>query len=150
MSSKKPRVLFVCLGNIIRSPLCEGMLRHKYGNKVIVDSAACTSDDLDSHPMREAQIVAKKHGFDISSHVSRLVKKSDFENFDLIVSLERYVFHCLDRMKPKKSTAEIVEFAPGVDIINPWYESLERFNQMYDQIEKYFPEFIEKNLPELL
>ena len=98
---EKPKVLFCCLGNIIRSPICEGLLRHKYGDKVFADSAAVTRDDLDSHPEENAIIVAKEHGFDISEHISRLVTLDDFEKFDLIVSLERRVHRILESMKPK-------------------------------------------------
>ena len=147
--STKPHVLFCCLGNIIRSPLCEGIMRHKYGDRVFVDSAAVTDDDLGCHPQTNAKKIAKQHGFDISKHISRLVTEKDFQNFDLIVALERYVYTSLLKMKPSQCHAKVVEFAPKVDIINPWYESMERFEQMYNQIESHWPAFIKANLPEL-
>lgn len=150
MSVSKPRVLFVCLGNIIRSPLCEGYLRHKYGNKVYVDSAACTHDDLGSRPAKHSCRIAREEGFDISHHVARLIKKEDFFNFDLIVSLERYVQRSLLNSKPEGATCKIVEFAPGVDILNPWAEPYDSFRDMYAELMRYFPTFIKTNLPELL
>ncbi|EAX89346.1 low molecular weight phosphotyrosine protein phosphatase, putative [Trichomonas vaginalis G3] len=150
MSTSPPRVLFVCLGNIIRSPLCEGYLRHKFVNKVIVDSAACTHDDLGQHPDKYSCKIAREQGFDISSHISKLIKKTDFYDFDIIVSLEKYVQRSLERKKPNDAKCKIVEFAPGVDIINPWCGGLEEFRDMNTQIQKYFPAFIENNLPQLL
>ena len=150
MASEKPSVLFCCLGNIIRSPLCEGLMRHRYGDQVIVDSAAVTTDDIGRHPQENAQLIAKRHGFDISSHVARLITKQDFEKYDIIVALAADVYSELKYMKPNKCRAKIVEFAPRVSIINPWYEPINRFEAMFDQIEKYWPDFIKNNFPNLV
>jgi protein-tyrosine phosphatase len=83
-----PAVLFVCLGNYIRSPVCEGLLRKLVQPQVIVDSAAITTDDLDSRPHKFAQKISRKHDFDISSHIARLIRPDDYDRFDVIVSLE--------------------------------------------------------------
>ncbi|OHT16343.1 low molecular weight phosphotyrosine protein phosphatase [Tritrichomonas foetus] len=133
-------VLFVCLGNVIRSPVCEGLLRHLVNN-VKVDSAAVTEDDINCHPNKFSQRIAREHGYDISSHISRLVTKKDFQDFDLIVSLEEYVFELLEDMKPANSHAKVVRFAP-YDIDNPWWNPYEDFVVMYKQIEKEMDVFI--------
>lgn len=146
MAENKPSVLFVCLGNIIRSPTCEGLLRYMLGDQVFVDSAACTNDDIGQHPSKHAQTLAKQHGYDISKHVSKHVTKEDFNNFDIIVSLESYVARWLEKHKPEGSKAKIVPFA-SYDISNPWYGSLKDFKDMYKQIEKEMPKFIASNLP---
>ena len=150
MSVNKPRILFCCLGNIIRSPLCEGLMRFRYGDQVIVDSAAVTTDDIGRHPQENAQLIAKRHGFDISSHVARLITKQDFQKYDFIVALATDVYSELKYMKPSKCKAQIVEFAPRVNIINPWYEPIDRFEAMFDQIEKHWPAFINKYFPNLV
>jgi protein-tyrosine phosphatase len=149
-ADKNPSVLFVCLGNIIRSPLCEGLLRSCVDRSVRIDSAAVTADDLDQHPMNHAQTVARQHGFDISSHISKLITDEDFARFDIIVALERYVYDCLKRSQPRGSKALICEFVPGKNIPNPWCGSLSDVQSMYVQIERGMKEFIRKYIPEHL
>jgi protein-tyrosine phosphatase len=146
--SRAPRVLFVCLGNIIRSPLCEGLLRYRVLPSVQVDSAASTYDDIGQHPNQHAQKVAKKHGFDISSHIARLVTTEDFTKFDILVSLEESVYRDLERMKPRGSKAIVCEFVPGQDISNPWYAGYREFESMYVEIEEGMPPFMEKYIPQ--
>ncbi|OHS99186.1 low molecular weight phosphotyrosine protein phosphatase [Tritrichomonas foetus] len=142
MTSKPPSVLFVCLGNIIRSPICEGLLKHRT-HGLVIDSAACTRDDLNQHPNKHAQRISKEHGFDISTHVSRLITDADFKKFDIVVSLENYVQRRLQQMKPKDATCQIVRFA-SYDIDNPWASPYRDFVPMYGQIERAMDEFIEK------
>jgi protein-tyrosine phosphatase len=143
-------ILFVCLGNIIRSPTCEGLLRTLVQPSVLVDSAACTRGDLGQSPAEHAETICKEHGFDISSHVSRLITDDDFRKFDLIVSLEHYVHTCLEEMRPPGSRASIVEFVPGKDIDNPWWAPYEQFERMYAQIEAGMGPFIKKHIPQHL
>lgn len=135
-------VLFACLGNIIRSPLCEGLLKTLV-HGVYVDSAAVTRDDLNQHPHKHSQRVAKEHGYDISNHVSRLITNEDFQKFDIIVSLEDYVHYCLERKKPPNSRAIVVRFA-SYDIDNPWCNPYRDFVTMYAQIEQEMPNFIKQ------
>jgi protein-tyrosine-phosphatase len=140
-------VLFVCLGNIIRSPTCEGLLRTLVTPDVVVHSAAVTADDLGSHPHRHVQRVCREHGFDISSHVARMVTPRDFAAFDVIVSLEPSVQRSLVKQAPQLCTAAIVEFVPGSRISNPWASPYPDFVTMYGQIEAAMPAFVEKNIP---
>jgi protein-tyrosine phosphatase len=146
--SRPPRVLFVCLGNIIRSPLCEGLLRHRVLPSVQIDSAASTRDDLGQHPAEHAQTVARKNGFDISSHVARLVTPEDFRKFDVLVSLQKSVYSALERLKPANSKAIVCEFVPGKNISNPWYAGYDEFEEMYTEIEEGMPPFMEKYMPQ--
>lgn len=139
-------VMFVCLGNIIRSPTCEGLLRSLVTDNVFVDSSAVTTDDIGQHPHKHAQRVCKEHGFNISSHVSKLIRDEDFAKFDLIVSLEEYVFRCLKRMEPKNAKGKVVRFS-SIDISNPWYGNKKDFDEMYSEIEKEMKTFVQKNIP---
>lgn len=150
MSSENLSVLFVCLGNIIRSPTCEGLLRTLVTPNVTVDSAAVTRDDLGQHPHRHVQRLAREHGYDISGHVSRLITAKDYSDFDIIVALEPYVFSCLKQRKPSNSKAQICEFAPGVAISNPWCGGKRDFDEMYQEIEHWMPKFIEKHIPKAM
>jgi protein-tyrosine phosphatase len=114
---------------------------------VAVDSAACTNKDIDESPADHAQTISKEHGFDISSHVSRLITNDDFYKFDLIVSLERSVYDTLEEIRPPGSPATLCEFVPGKNIDNPWWGPYRAFVKMYDQIEKGMRPFIQRHIP---
>lgn len=91
MSSAPTRVLAVCLGNICRSPMAEGLLRHHIqtsGLRIKVDSAGTNGFHDGEAPDRRAQQEMRRHGIDISKQVSRKVVPEDFENFDLILVMD--------------------------------------------------------------
>ena len=88
-----PGVLFVCLGNICRSPLCEGTFRNYLSQNnltstIFTDSAATSNYHTGDHPHSGGQRCAKSHSFDISRHRSRQVNKSDFDKFNLIIGMD--------------------------------------------------------------
>lgn len=92
-----PAILFVCLGNICRSPLAEGVMKNYLKttsqlDTITVDSAATSNYHTGENPHSGGQRCAKKHGFDISRHRARQVTKKDFDQFDLIIGMDRYVF----------------------------------------------------------
>ena len=89
-----PGVLFVCLGNICRSPLAEGVMRNYLRNahpsvEIRVDSAATSDYHTGEKPHSGGQKCAKRHGIDISSHRARRVTAKDFDTFDLILAMDR-------------------------------------------------------------
>lgn len=89
-----PGVLFVCLGNICRSPLFEGyyvsyFAKNKLAPTFFADSAATSTYHIGQTPHSGGQRCAREHGFDISKHHARQVKASDFDRFDLIVGMDR-------------------------------------------------------------
>ena len=142
-----PAVLFVCLGNVIRSPTCEGLLRTRVTPEVTVDSAAVTEDDIGCHPRQEVCRLAREHGYDISRHVARLVTERDYKKYNIIVSLEPWVFRQLKSMAPRGYKGIICEFVPGKTISNPWCGSRKDFLKMYGEIEAGMTNFIEKYIP---
>ncbi len=85
------RVLVVCLGNICRSPLAEGILRAKAEEKGVlweIDSAGTGSWHEGNAPDERSIAVAKKNGIDISAQKARKIKKSDFDYYDLILPMD--------------------------------------------------------------
>lgn len=95
-----PAVLFVCLGNICRSPLAEGVMRHylRTTNQlgaVTVDSAATSNYHTGENPHSGGQKCARNHGFDISKHRARQVTKKDFDTYDLIIAMDKYGIGCI-------------------------------------------------------
>lgn len=145
-------VLFVCLGNVIRLPFCEGLLRKITNNEIKVDSAAVSTYNLNEPPVANVQILAEHCGFSISSHISRLVTKDDFARYDLIVSLEPIVKQKLEQMKPASSPCHIIELIPSTKVLNPWGKPYSHFLEMKRQIDAgmkkllhdYFPRYGDK------
>ena len=91
MVPRKPAVLFVCLGNICRSPLAEAAFRAEVvqmGLDVEVDSASTGDWHLDKPPDRRAQAVANRYGFDISFYRARQVTRHDFRHSSHIIALD--------------------------------------------------------------
>jgi len=141
-------VLFVCLGNVIRSPICEGLFRKLTNGEVRVDSCAVLRDaDENEHPEAFATKVAQEHGFDISNHLSRIINEQDFRDYTYIVSLEPDVFHLLNRKKPNDCRCVIIELAPDRAISNPWKCPYKYFIPMYKDIAECMDVFINKYFP---
>jgi len=82
------KVLMVCLGNICRSPLAEGILQAKLPKNHIVDSAGTANYHVGTAPDKRSVVTAKKFGVDISQQKCRQISKSDFENFDYIYVMD--------------------------------------------------------------
>lgn len=86
----RTKVLMVCLGNICRSPLAEGILKQKVDpDKIIVDSAGTANYHIGKQPDPRSIAVAKKHGIDISTQRCRQFTAADFEEFDHIFAMDK-------------------------------------------------------------
>ena len=123
-------VLFVCLGNICRSPLAEAAFREEARRlklDVIVDSAGTGSWHVGSPPDPRAQAVARKNGIDISSLRGRQVKPIDYRRFTHVVALDEDNLANLRRLAPADATAELsllldhVEGREGQPVADPYF-----------------------------
>jgi len=131
------KVLFVCLGNICRSPLAEAALRaeaERLGLDVHVDSAGTGDWHLGLPPDRRAAAVAKRNGADISDLRARQVSPADFHLFDHIVALDAQNLADLRAMQPKDGKARLsllldhVEDRKGQPVADPYYGGDEHFD----------------------
>jgi protein-tyrosine phosphatase len=127
---RKPAALFVCLGNICRSPLAEAAFRAevvRIGLDVKVDSAGIGDWHLGKPPDRRAQAVANRHGIDISFYRARQVTRQDFQRFSHIVALDLQTLAALEAMRPADGAAELsllldyVEGRKGEAVADPYY-----------------------------
>lgn len=115
----QPSILFVCLGNICRSPLAEAALRaeaQRLRMDLIVDSAGTGGWHIGEAPDPRAQAVARKHGVDISGYQGRQVKPADFRRFTHIIALDHDNLANLRRIAPADATAELsllLDHVPG-------------------------------------
>jgi protein-tyrosine phosphatase len=126
----KPAVLFVCLGNICRSPLAEAALRQaaeQAGLAVETASAGTGRYHLGYPPDPRAQAVARRAGIDISGRKARLVTAADFGRFTHIVAMDRANLDDLVAMRPADATAELsllLDHVPGREdesVADPYY-----------------------------
>src|SRR5258708_1580413 len=122
------RILMVCMGNICRSPLAEGILRHKVLfaqlKNVFVDSAGTYGGHAGEHPDARAITNAKNHGIDISKLVARQFQVSDFDKFDFIFVMDSTNYREVISMARNKSDERKVDFLlnakwPGKNIAVP-------------------------------
>lgn len=124
------RVLFVCLGNICRSPLAEAAFRaeaERLGLDAEVDSAGTGDWHIGHPPDRRAAAVALRNGVDIAHLRARQVNSEDFRRFDHIVALDAENLSDLKRMRPADATAKLsllldhVEGREGQAVADPYY-----------------------------
>lgn len=128
-------ILFVCLGNICRSPLAEGALRReaaRQGLSLTVDSAGTGDWHLGHAPDERAQRAARRHGFDISHLVARQVTPGDFARFDVIYALDRQNLRDLEDLAPAGHRARLcllsdeIPGRAGGDVSDPYYAKDEK------------------------
>ena len=144
LSLLEKSVLFVCLGNICRSPAAEGICRALNKN-ITVDSCATGGWHTGQSPDSRSQKACKKHGVDISSHRARTIKKADWSRFTVIAALDNELYSELQYMKPKDAKAKLVLFNAPNGIDDPYYGGPEGFDRMYDLISSVMPKFLEEN-----
>lgn len=131
-------VLFVCLGNICRSPLAEGIARDIVQRKkldVEVDSCGTGDWHIGEHPCENSIKVAKMHGIDISMLVSRQITRNDLEHFEMIVALDSQNYADLKSMGAK-NLYKLGDFGyEGADVPDPYFfHGFEGFEKVYEMI----------------
>lgn len=140
---KQPAVLFVCLGNICRSPLAEAAFRQeaaRVGLKAEIDSAGTGAWHTGERPDRRAQAVARRHGVDISTYRARQVSVEDFARFTHIVAVDKENLSALAAMRPDGATAEVsllldhVDGRKGDEVADPYYGGAEGFETTWTDV----------------
>jgi protein-tyrosine phosphatase len=138
------KILMVCLGNICRSPLAEGILQQKAtDNKLnwLVESAGTNGFHNGEPPHYLSQKVAKANGVDISKQVSRKFVPSDFEAFDKIYVMADDVMHDVRSIAGEKFVESKIDFflneleeSKNKDVPDPWYGSEDGYVKVYKLI----------------
>lgn len=132
------RILFVCTGNICRSPTAEGVLRQLAARMEIalhVESAGTHDYHAGEPPDRRAQHHARERGYDLSGQRARQLRKRDFEEFDVIVAMDRGHLQILQRHCPPQHRAKLRMLVNGHDVPDPYYGGPEGFEQVLDMVE---------------
>ena len=140
-------VLFVCLGNICRSPTAQGVFsalvnNEGLGQSIHIDSAGTGAWHSGDPPDSRAQAAAKARGYDLSLQRARKVKGSDFLKFNYILAMDRQNHEDLSVMSPPDTHRRIrlfLTFAPKLkvtEVPDPYYGGSEGFDQVLDLIEE--------------
>lgn len=136
-------VLFLCLGNICRSPLAEGVFRAEVERRGLaasfhIDSAGTGAWHAGEPPDARSVAVARAHGVDISGQRARQLVGHDFGRFDWIVAMDGDNFRAASMRLPADARARVVRFmdfvpnAPGADVPDPYYGGPKGFQHVYD------------------
>lgn len=143
----KKSVLFVCLGNICRSPACEGICRKLYGDKLIIDSAGTCREHLGQSPDSRSIRVCDKNGIDIRQQRARQISSGDWTKFDVIAALDSSVLSDLNYDKPSNATAKLVMFNHPKGVADPYYcsNAEDGFGRMFETISKAMPDFVKEH-----
>jgi len=151
--SKRPRqvppanVLFVCMGNICRSPIAEGVFRamverERLEKYITIDSAATHGYQLGERPDVRAVRAARLRGYDLASQRARLFAADDFQRFEWIVAMDSHNLRFLTSLRPSEHRGHLglfLDFVPelGVrDVPDPYYGKLEDFERVLDLVER--------------
>ncbi len=138
----QPKILFVCLGNICRSPTAEGVFRTLAAHNdlnVFVDSCGTSGFHNGEQPDSRAMFEASLRGFDLSRQRSSQLKSSDFTDFDYIMCMDNANLQNVKSAAPENTNAKIelfLNYAPNQplrEVPDPYYE--DNFSDVFDLIE---------------
>ena len=139
----RTRVLFVCMGNICRSPTAEGVFRKLVEGEGLlagfsIDSAGTINYHEGEPPDRRAQAAARRRGVDLSRLVARAVTTDDFESFDVILAMDRDNLAALTARCPAQHRGKLRLFLDGMEldeVPDPYYGGPDGFEQVLDLCE---------------
>ena len=139
------RVLFVCLGNICRSPTAEGVLRHKLqvaglAGRVEVASAGTGNWHVGGAPDKRTQRAAMRRGYDLSAQRAQQVVAADFNHYDLILAMDLSNLRDLKALQPANGKAGLDLFLRRFDgvkdeVPDPYYDGESGFEEVLDLVE---------------
>ena len=145
------KILMVCLGNICRSPLAEGILRSKLSAKFIVDSAGTGGWHAGELPDKRSIAIARLKGLDISNQRARQFKVSDFTTFDHIFVMDNTNYKEVIALAPNEATKSKVklilnEIFPNDnnDVPDPYYGGIDGFENVYNMLDQACDEIARK------
>ena len=141
------RVLFVCLGNICRSPTAEAVvrafaLREPSGSGFEFDSAGTHGYHTGDPPDERSIATARRRGIEMSDLRARVVEPMDFDRFDLVLAMDEAVYDQLKRVAPQGRSQKVrlfLEFAPQLgrrDVPDPYYGGAAGFEDVLDLVEE--------------
>jgi protein-tyrosine phosphatase len=144
---KKVSVLFVCMGNICRSPTAEGVFRHlvrqaQLEDRVHTDSAGTHAYHVGNPPDVRAQATAERRGIELHDLRARRVATEDFDLFDYVLAMDQDNYQILSTICPPGYETRLrmfMEFAPHLnvpEVPDPYYGGTSGFERVFDMVEE--------------
>ena len=145
-NSGKINILFVCMGNICRSPTAEGVFRHHVndsglGDRIVADSAGTHAYHVGEPPDRRACAAAERRGISLGEIRSRRVSDSDFEAFDYVIAMDEDNRHLLLEQAPEVHQSKVRLFlsftsSDETEVPDPYYGGAAGFERVLDLVEE--------------
>jgi len=145
---KKTRVLFVCMGNICRSPTADAVFRHHVkeagaDHMIEVDSAGTHAYHIGDPPDHRAQRTALQRGYKMHDLRARAVQSNDFEEFDYILAMDKENLTLLQQRSPQQHISKIQLFMqygknadPDIEVPDPYFGGSQGFELVLDMVEE--------------
>lgn len=160
MAERRTGVLFVCTGNICRSPTAEGVFRAKAGERGVlrlmrVGSAGTSGYHIGQAPDARAIEHAARRGYDLTPLRARQVARPDFDDFDRILAMDRGHLRELKAIAPAGASARISMFLDhsdtwrGLDLPDPYYGGSRAFEEVLDMVEETSARLLDEILAEI-
>lgn len=136
------RVMFVCLGNICRSPLAEGLLRHHAGARGLslhIESSGTSAYHVGEPPDPGSVRVAREHGVDISAQRAQQLTRAHLDTFDVVVAMSESNRRDAQRLRPGADIWLMRDYDPGFegrDVPDPWSRGAAAFDEVYDILDR--------------
>lgn len=142
------KLLMVCLGNICRSPMAEGIMQNLVKKQNLnweIDSAGTGSWHIGHGPDKRSVSTANRHGIDISKQICRQFAIEDFDHFDLIVVMDKSNLSDVRALARNKTDLEKIELLlPGKEVPDPYLNN-DLFEPVFNLIEKACADFIDRH-----
>ena len=144
---KKVSVLFVCMGNICRSPTAEGVFRHlvrqeKLEDVILIDSAGTHAYHIGNPPDNRALVVGERRGIELHDLRARRVSPEDFDLFDYVLAMDRDNYENLSAICPSGYETRLrmfMDYAPHLqipEVPDPYYGGASGFERVFDMVEE--------------
>ena len=144
--TSQKKILLVCLGNICRSPMAEGLLRRmakQRGLDIQTDSAGTGDSHIGQAPDPRAQTEMRRHGINITDLRARQFTGADFERFDLLLAMDQQNLKDMQRLAPSPELAAKARLMldwstdrKGDDVPDPWYGGSEGFGPVHNMLKE--------------
>jgi protein-tyrosine phosphatase len=152
-TQNKVGILFVCMGNVCRSPMAKGVFQHliefhQLTEAIFVDAAGTHGHFSGTPPDPRAQACCRQRGFPIGHYLARQIQDADFTRFNQIVAMDRSNYACLRKLSPAAEAGKIrllLDLAPHLgkqDVPDPYYGSPADFIQVLECIEEAVPQLL--------
>ena len=147
MPQRMPSVLFVCLGNICRSPLAEGIFRHQAEQAGLLhgfhaDSAGTGGWHAGEPPHPNSIAVAQRNGIDISGQRARQIVRDDLDRFDLVIGMD--ASNVADVRRLGVGRAEVIRLRSEGDVPDPWGKGMDSYHAVFEMIGTAMPQLLDR------